>query len=203
MGKQGRSEARPGGRLTGEEVDQAFRENLPWLRGWLGARLRGRRRQDADDLAQEILLSAFRGLSSLRRSQSFSSWLYRIATNRLRDYLRRERRSREEAVGVEFEPVDPRRPDETLETREDAERLLGALLDLPPKYREPLILRHVEELSYDRIAGILGITKNNVQVRIFRGRQLLRNADGSAESPAEAAAPRAGPDRGTVRLSVL
>lgn len=166
-----------------EELDGLVRENLPWLRGWLGARLRGHRRQDVDDLCQEILLKAVRGVRRLRNRERFSAWLYRIANNSLRDYLRQQGRRKKEIVGVELDhseadPIPPG-PDQD----DEIQRLLRAVLALPEQYREPLILRHVKDLPYEEISEILGITKNNVQVRIFRGRQLLRQALGDPAHP--------------------
>jgi RNA polymerase sigma-70 factor (ECF subfamily) len=60
------------------------------------------------------------------------------------------------------------------ETEEEAERLLDLVRGLPPRYREPLLLRHSRDLSYAEIGKILGIRENAVQVRIFRARKMLR-----------------------------
>ena len=167
------------------DLELLVQENLPWLRGWLGARLRGHRRQDIDDLCQDIMLKAIRGVRKLREIERFSAWLFRIANNCLRDYLRQQQRRTKEVMGLELDlseaVAENLRPDQD----DEIQRLLRAVLALPEKFREPLILRHVQDLSYDEISEILGITKNNVQVRIFRGRQLLKQSLGELNSSSE------------------
>ncbi len=160
----------------GSSFAELIRPQLGWLRGWLGARLRGAEEQEIDDLCQDILLRAVRGQAMLRRPERFPAWLYRIAVNVLRDYLRKRKRSRERAriADLESEPADPRNLEAALERDEELERLVQAVLKLPRIYREPMILRHVQDFSYAEVARILGTTENSVQVRIFRARQLLR-----------------------------
>lgn len=157
-------------------LEGLVRRHLGWLRGWLGARLRGRRRQDVDDLCQDVLLRALRGYDQLRNKERFPAWLYRIAVNRLRDYLRRQVRSGEVPLSVGVDVEDPRRPDSRAGIAEDLERTIEAVMELPRKYREPMLLRHVQDLSYSEIAGILGVSENAVQVRIHRARQMLRRS---------------------------
>jgi RNA polymerase sigma-70 factor (ECF subfamily) len=170
------------GREENVSVDSLVRENLPWLRGWLGARLHGHRRQDVDDLAQDIFVKALSRLRQLRSRDRFSAWLYRIADNRLKDYIRHQAREPQEVQGVELEVEDPRRVVDEIDRGEEVRALLNAMLALPAQYREPMILRHVKDLPYERIANILGISVNNVQVRIFRGRQMLRQSFGKARA---------------------
>ena len=86
---------------------------------------------------------------------------------------------------MDVELADPRDMQSEVDRTEEANRLLAAVLDLPKRYREPMILRHVEDLSYDEISQILGISKSNVQVRIFRARQMLRQAASSSQSSVE------------------
>lgn len=188
-----------------ESVDALFRANLPWLRGWLGARLHGHARQDVDDLCQDILLKAFRGLGRLRDRDRFPAWLYRIANNRLRDYLRQKSRSGRDGQEEVMEIEDPSPPGDELEQREEIRRLLGAVLDLPARYREPMILRHVRDLSYAEIGQVLGITENNAQVRIFRARKMLRESIEGCDGIEEGDGPsgrRSGRD-GLALLGVL
>lgn len=158
---------------TAEE--ELLGRHLPWLRGWLRARLHGHRRQDVDDLCQDILLRALRGMHRLRRRERLAAWLYRIANNLLRDYFRRQRRC-QEVSGLEVDPPGELDVEALVDRDDEARRLLQRVSALPSKYREPMILRHVHDLSYDEIAEILGITTNNVQVRIFRARRMLRDA---------------------------
>jgi len=160
--------------LTDTLLESLIHENLDWLRGWVGARLRGSRAHDADDLCQEILLRAVRGARKLRNPECFPAWLYRIAGNTLRDYLRRRKVRVWETVGIDVEPMAPGGFDSTVDRKEEVERTVRAVLDLPRRYREPMVLRHVKDVSYAEIGKILGITENAVQVRIFRARKMLR-----------------------------
>lgn len=160
----------------GSSFADLIRPHLGWLRGWLGARLRGHEEQEIDDLCQDILLRAVRGRAMLRRPERFPAWLYRIAANILRDYLRKRKRSREREriADLESEPADPKNLEAALERDEELDRLVQAVLKLPRIYREPMVLRHVQDLSYAEVARILGTSENSVQVRIFRARQMLR-----------------------------
>jgi RNA polymerase sigma factor (sigma-70 family) len=154
-------------------LEKLVEENLGWLRGWLRGRLRDA--DAADDLCQEVFLKALQRLPSLRDRARFPAWLYRIAENALRDHLRAEGRRRARFVptdrieGLEV-PAAERSPDGA----EDAARVLEAIRGLPPKLREPLLLKHTRDLSYAEIGKILGIRENAVQVRIFRARRKLR-----------------------------
>ena len=157
-------------------LENLVQENLGWLRGWVGARLHGYKRQDSDDICQEILLRVIRGQGSLRNPDSFAPWLYRIANNVLRDHFRRQVTRRVETIGIEEDPVDLTNTDEKLERDEELHGTIKALLALPRRYRDPMLLRHVDDLSYAEIGKILRISENAVQVRIFRARKMLRNA---------------------------
>lgn len=159
-----------------QEFTQRIRENLDWLRGWMRGRIRDA--DVADDLCQDSFLKALRSAKALKDPARFSSWLFRIAVNTLRDHLRSEkrRRARLRFTG-EIEELDTARteaPSVIADRREAAAQLLDAIQALPEKLREPLLLRHSRGLAYAQIAGILGITENAVQVRIFRAREKLR-----------------------------
>ncbi len=157
-------------------VARLVEENLGWLRGWFRGRVKDP--DLTDELCQESFLRALRRISGLRDVALFPGWLYRIAENTLRDHLRAKIRRKkvvftpdlEEAAHPEAPAFDPRDP----EKQEETERLLAAIRELPPKLREPLLLRHSRDLPYREIAAILGIRENAVQVRIFRARRLLR-----------------------------
>src|SRR2546426_12483431 len=86
-----RPQAQPQSPAIGAFAD-LVRAHLGWLRGWLGARLRGHEEQELDDLCQEILLKALRGRAMLRMPDRFPAWLYSIATNVWRDYVRKRKR---------------------------------------------------------------------------------------------------------------
>jgi RNA polymerase sigma-70 factor (ECF subfamily) len=177
-------------------------ENIGWLRGWVRGRVR-----DPDlvhDICQESFLKALRSLGELKDASRFGSWLYRIAENTLRDHLRRKARQArrmtfsDDMDSLEARPEAPGRIGEAdkAETAEEADRLLGLVRSLPPRYREPLLLRHSRDLSYAEIGRILGIRENAVQVRIFRARKMLRETLGREERLRETLAGRDSRDAG-------
>jgi len=130
-----------------------------------------------DDLCQDILLRAFRGFHKLRDPDRFPAWLYRIATNVLRDHIRRAVQRRQEAHVTEIELPTNDPAAHGIDRQEDVDEAIREVLELPPKYREPMLLRHVDELSYAEISRILGVSTNAVQVRIFRARERLRRTE--------------------------
>ena len=155
-------------------LEKLVKGNTGWLRGWFRGRVRDP--ELVDDLCQETFLRALRGFSRLRDPARFSAWLYRTAENLLRDHFRRKGRRGDKVVftGALEGADDGVSVEERLDQHEDAERLLAHVAKLPPRYREPLLLRHAQELSYSEISELLGITENTVRVRIFRARQMLR-----------------------------
>lgn len=136
-------------------------------------------RHEAEDVAQETFVRAFRGLPRFRREARFSSWLYRIALNLCRDRLKaRSRRGRsageEPLRGLDTGPSEqaPRR----LVEGELSQKMQEAILRLPPAYRECFTLRHLQGLEYERVAEIMRITPETARVRTYRAREMLREA---------------------------
>lgn len=145
---------------------------------------------DAGDAAQEAFLKAFRNLQGFDVSRPFAPWLYRIARNHALDVARHkgaspeelERADREEedagvgAVGRDV--ADPEAPSalSMLEGAEAKAAIAAALAKLDPKYREVVELYHYEGLTYDAIAGTLGIPIGTVMTRLFRARGKLAEA---------------------------
>ena len=128
----------------------------------------------ANDLAQEGFIAAYRDLRSFRQDSRFSTWLCSIVVNKCRDHLR----SGKKMVPVDAVPdlragaaADPERA-AAIEQTED--RLQQALRELPPEYREVLVLKHVEGWSYEEIAGVLGLSAGALKVRAHRAREMLR-----------------------------
>jgi RNA polymerase sigma-70 factor (ECF subfamily) len=122
--------------------------------------------RDADDLVQEVFLSAWKRLDSLREPAAFGGWLARIARNRAADFHRRA------TEDVEL-PETLEAPDATAE-RVEALAALDVVRSLPEAYRETLILRLVEGLSGPEIAERTGLTAASVRVNLHRGMKLLR-----------------------------
>ena len=125
---------------------------------------------EAEDLAQEVFVRAHQSLPSLRDPDRFSSWLYQIARNRCRKWLARRRRRPEMQPFAAVGEIPAPAP------REGAgdERVRAALARLPARFRQVLHLRHLEERSREEIAGLLGLTVNGVNTRLYRARRMLR-----------------------------
>jgi len=131
----------------------------------------------AEDVAQDVFLTAYRKLSSLRRGGSVKSWLFRIAINRAQDELRRIKRKLE--ISWETDDVLPHaaRPasgEALAASRELGRHIAGALAEMRTEYRIALVLREVEGFSYAEIAKLLHWPLGTVQARIHRGRLALR-----------------------------
>ena len=125
-------------------------------------------RPDADDLVQDVFLTAMQRLPTLRDPEAFGGWLATIARNRATDYARRAPRTAE-------------LPEDLAETRmtspsDRAEALaaLTAIRSLPDAYRETLVLRLVEGMTGPEIAERTGLTHGSVRVNLHRGMQMLR-----------------------------
>ncbi|MCS7081529.1 MAG: sigma-70 family RNA polymerase sigma factor [Bacteroidetes bacterium] len=139
-----------------------------------------RDRAELEDLVQEVFIKAFQSLSAFRQNFAFSTWLYRIATNHAIDYLRRKKLPLSSLQGSdpngerELEFADPdHRPDRVLWEEERRRIIQEAIERLPPKYRQVIIMRHQQELSYEEIARQLELPLGTVKAHIFRARELL------------------------------
>ena len=133
-------------------------------------------RHDAEDVAQEAYLRAFRALGRFREDARFETWLYRIVTNAAMTHLRRRGRfgvllseDREERPTGEPEA---RSVEETVE-RDELKRALAAL---PPGTRTVIVLKDVYGLSVQEIAEEVGLTEGAVKLRLHRGRRRLKEA---------------------------
>ena len=131
---------------------------------------------DAEDVAQETFIKAFRSIDRFAGQSALFTWLYRIAVNASRDHLAHRRRR--PAVPLDTERVDPpdtaAGPGARLETREIQARVRAALDELPEPFRTTLVLREMEGHTYDEIAGLHEISIGTVDSRIFRARRKLK-----------------------------
>jgi RNA polymerase sigma-70 factor, ECF subfamily len=135
---------------------------------------------EAEDLCQEIFLQVIRKIGSFEGRSSFSTWLYRVATNRSRDYLRRKKRAPDIVIqdddaqdrGIEDKGSEGIRGDpENSAISSEAQSLVqSALLELPMSLRVPLVLHELEDFQYQEVAGMLGLPVGTVKSRIFRAR---------------------------------
>ena len=138
--------------------------------------------EDAAEASQEAFLAAWQGLKFFRGEASFSTWLYRLASNACVDLLRRESRHRTTAgpslddEGVYLDVADSApSPHAIAESNELKQQIEEGLRTLSPEHREVLILREIHQLSYDEIAQALSLDSGTVRSRISRGRKQLRN----------------------------
>lgn len=142
--------------------------------------------RDAADVTQEVFIKVFKGIRYFHGDSSLRTWIYRIAvheaSNHRRGWLRRKIREAleldQEAVGLDGilarSPTQPDTPYELAERGERQQIVRRALGSLSQPYRTALVLREIEDLSYEEIAQVLGISEGTVKSRLMRGRELLR-----------------------------
>src|SRR3990172_1961024 len=129
---------------------------------------------EAEDLAQEAFLRAFRRLASYDEQRPFGPWMRRVAANLFLNALQQRRSLMPLEEEFEAAPGEPMEMPEAFgERRQAAERVRGALLRLPAHYRAVIELRHYQEMSYDEIAAALGIGPGDVRTRLFRARRMM------------------------------
>ena len=146
--------------------------------------------QDAQDLAQEVFLKLFRSLASYRGDAAFTTWLHRMTLNLAFDWLRARKRrplqvplapppDQEDRPVMEL-PSRDETPEEAALRSERARQLKQAIQELPPDYRDVVILHHIHHLSYQQIADRIGVPVRTVETRLYRARGLLKKklADG-------------------------
>ncbi|HMA92892.1 MAG TPA: sigma-70 family RNA polymerase sigma factor [Polyangiaceae bacterium] len=131
---------------------------------------------DADDLAQDALVKAYRSFSSFDGRSSLSTWLYSIARHQFLDHRRGKLflwRRRETEL-VESDPTSHPNPEALVHDRERVELLWATLRRIDEKFRTPLVLAEIEGLSYEEIATIEGVPIGTVRSRIARAKDQLR-----------------------------
>ncbi len=130
---------------------------------------------DAEEVAQEALVAAWRGLPSFRGESKFSSWLYQLTTHAAVDFLRREKRHRN-TTPVEEQTELPAEgtPQQAAETTEVREQLRRALLCLTEEHRQIFLLRQMEQLSYEEIGQLLRLESGTVKSRLHRAKKQLQ-----------------------------
>jgi RNA polymerase sigma-70 factor (ECF subfamily) len=124
----------------------------------------------AEDVLQEVWIDVFRGVAGLNELAAFPAWVYRIARDRVARHLRKRawpRSTRAEAA------LADEVPDDTF-SAEDAERVHASLDELPPEPREILVLRFLEEMTYDDIARVVGCPVGTVRSRLHYAKRALR-----------------------------
>jgi RNA polymerase sigma-70 factor, ECF subfamily len=139
------------------------------------------REEDARDVCQETFLRAFRALPAFRGQSKFSSWLYRIALNLCRDWMRRERRTPVVQAPEDMDLLElaaAREPSESIEdlvARKDLTRAVErAMATLPEEQRTAIILKEYHGLTFQEIADLVGCPLSTVKTRLYQGLVVLR-----------------------------
>lgn len=128
----------------------------------------------ARDIVQEVFLKLLTGIHTYRPEMNFTPWLYRVVVNACVDDYRSRRRYVPYTDAMEVQSIPTGTIPDAAYFRQQIGNLVGrAVRSLKPDLRIPLILRHVEELSYEEIAGVLGCSKGTVASRLNRAHSLL------------------------------
>lgn len=127
----------------------------------------------ADDLLQETFIRAYRSLRTLRDTERFRAWLFRIGLNTFKSHYRRWAAHRAEPLPEDWSDGAGDSPEDALEQTETQLMVRDALAKLPDDARAILVLREMEGLSYEEIAVALGISLGTVKSRIARARERL------------------------------
>ena len=158
---------------------------------------------DANDVVQDVFFKVFRRIHAFRGESSLKTWIYRIAVNEACNRRRYFQRHIRQELALDAGSTEGWNPEDTLAAegrspfdevlgREQHELLQYALSRINPVYRAAVILRDIEELSYEEIADVLQIALGTVKSRILRGREALRAEylQVSVESPVMTLSPR-------------
>lgn len=137
--------------------------------------------ESALDLTQEIFIKVYSSLRRYRPEFKFSTWIYKIAHNAAVDHLRRNiTREQSLIVGSEGDhfdlPIESNRlnPEQESERKERRVEIEAVVKTLPANYRELIILRHSQDLSYEEIVEVTGLPLGTVKNRLFRAREMMR-----------------------------
>lgn len=139
-----------------------------------------RNHEDAVDCTQDTFVAAYQALHRFRQEASFKNWLYRIAANTARELLRKHQIRRSKfwsnlVPDYQSQQTHPS-PEEQAIRDERQQVVTQALEQLTPKYREVIVLYHINGLSYDQISEVLKLPKRTVETRLYRARRKLKEA---------------------------
>ncbi|HKY32770.1 MAG TPA: sigma-70 family RNA polymerase sigma factor [Candidatus Polarisedimenticolia bacterium] len=138
------------------------------------------------DVAQETFVNVFTHAGGYKPMASFTGWLYRIAYNLAINEIRRQRRQPVVSLDAASDPEAPGGPrieardegpgiEEDLLGRERREAVRRCVASLPAKYRGAIVMKDMEGMTFDQIAGILGCPESTVKSRVMRGRRMIRS----------------------------
>lgn len=133
-------------------------------------------KDDIEDILQIVFIKAYKNLYGFDINKRFSSWIYRIAHNEAVNHLKRNRKKgRVDLDDIEYKLIDEKadiggEADRNF-LKKDVEKVMGKL---DVKYREPIVLFYLEEMSYEEISDVLRIPKNTVGTLILRGKKMIK-----------------------------
>ena len=135
--------------------------------------------EEASEITQEAFLAAWLGLPSFRGEARFATWLYRIAYHCALKQLERRKRERSLQAAIEAEQIleevnKQKQAEDILELRAWQAIVREQMEELPTKYRSVLILRHLQEMTYEEMADILTMPIGTIKTHLFRARNLLK-----------------------------
>ena len=135
--------------------------------------------EEANEVTQETFLAAWQGLPSFRGDARFSTWLYRIAYNCALKQLEQRKRDKAVQIGMQAEQLianagQEHRVDAELESHARQALVHEQLANLPAKYRVVLVLRHLQDMTYEEMAEILTMPVGTIKTHLFRARNLLK-----------------------------
>lgn len=140
-------------------------------------------KEEAKDVTQEVFLKVYKNISNYDQQAKVSTWIYRIATNTCIDYLRKKREMLfKDEKQIDFsndniaftDESKLRSPQQIYESQELSRAINQNISALPEKYRAVVILKYINDLTFEEIAKIIGEPENTVKTRLYRGRELLR-----------------------------
>jgi len=135
--------------------------------------------EEASEITQEAFLAAWQGLPSFRGEACFATWLYRIAYNCSLRQLEKHKRERALQAAIQAEQIleevnKERQVEDILELRDRRTMVREQMEKLPARYRMVLILRHLQEMTYEEMAEVLTIPIGTIKTHLFRARHLLK-----------------------------
>lgn len=140
---------------------------------------------DANDVAQEAFIRAYRAIHNFRGESAFFTWLYRIVINTAKSFLEQNQKHRY-SVDIDAPDFDSQQdvrgllvthesPDSLIESEELQQVIMQAMNELPPDLKRAIVLREVDGLSYEDIAAVMDSPIGTVRSRIFRARQFIED----------------------------
>jgi RNA polymerase sigma-70 factor (ECF subfamily) len=132
--------------------------------------------EEANEVTQDTFLAAWQGLSSFRGDARFSTWLYRIAYNCALKQLEQRKKDSALQAAMQVETADSEEMvgTELVEIHDRQALVREQLTTLPPKYRMVLVLRHLQDMTYEEMAEILTMPIGTIKTQLFRARNLLK-----------------------------